>query len=110
MKAANYFVSIFIIGAIFSIAGCGGGGLRHVSGYPGTTGSPYSPNEALAQRVHTALAADARVGVSTLTIKVVDGVVELGGNPKDLQARDLALWITTRVSGVRSVLNNMVMN
>lgn len=109
MKSISLQLCALIIGTTALIAGCGGGQLQ-ARDDPGAIGSPYSANDALASRVRAALAADARVGVESLTIKVVNNVVELGGSPKNLQARDLALSITGRVPGVRSVLNNMVMN
>ncbi len=86
-------------------------GYLHTPGYGSPTPNvAYSANEATAVRVRNALAADARVGVETLTIKVIDGVVELGGIPKDLRARDLAIRITERTYGVKHVVNNMVFN
>lgn len=109
MKALKTLIYALSIISTVLLPGCGGvQGL--INDYPDQRSSQYSANEALAARVHAALASDARVGVASLTIKVVNGVVELGGSPKDLQARDLALKIAARVSGVRSVLNNMVMN
>jgi osmotically-inducible protein OsmY len=86
-------------------------GYLHTPGYGNPPpNTPYSANDATAARVRNVLAADARVGVETLTIKVIDGVVELGGTPKDLQARDLAIRITERTYGVKRVINNMVFN
>lgn len=110
MKSMNATASCFALLAATTLAGCAGEVYRPGGSYSGNAGSAYSADEAIAERVRSALAADARVGVASLTVKVVNNVVELGGNPKDLQARDLALRIAERQRGVRSVINNMVFN
>lgn len=92
-----------------TLTGCGGGyGGGRQADYPVyQTDVRQATDNATAARVRRALAADVRVGAETLTVKVVDGVVELGGSPKDLQARDLAFNIARRVYGVKAVVNNM---
>src|SRR5665647_1323479 len=121
----SYSTTLAALMMAAALTGCadsyGGGRYPDYPGYPGSPGHPGSPDyrrtpadreqaadNATAARVRGALAADVRVGAESLTVKVVDGVVELGGNPKDLRARDLAIRITGRVPGVRSVVNNMV--
>lgn len=102
------FFAVLLMTAV--LAGCGGGygGGRH-PGYPVYQADvAQATDNATAARVRSALAADVRVGAETLTVKVVDGIVELGGSPKDLRARDLAINIARRVYGVKTVVNNMV--
>lgn len=72
--------------------------------------TPYSADEATAARVRNLLAADSLVGSASLTVKVANGVVELGGTPKDPQARDLAIRIAQRTHGVTHVVNKMAAN
>src|SRR5665647_1038535 len=118
----SYSTTLAALMMAAALTGCADsyGGGRYPD-YPGSPGHPGSPDyrrtpadreqaadNATAARVRGALAADVRVGAESLTVKVIDGVVELGGNPKDLRARDLAIRITGRVPGVRSVVNNMV--
>lgn len=121
----SYSTTLAALMMAAALTGCadsyGGGRYPDYPGYPGSPGHPGSPDyrrtpadreqaadNVTAARVRGALAADVRVGAESLTVKVIDGVVELGGNPKDLRARDLAIRITGRVPGVRSVVNNMV--
>ncbi len=97
-----------------ALPGCAGdvyghGGRHTGDGQPRQTAA-QAADEATAARVRAALAADRRVGAGSLTVKVIDGVVELGGVPRDLQARDLAIRIAERTYGVRRVFNNMVFN
>ncbi len=101
--------------ALAVLAGCAEGPYRDGSYRRG--GQPVTRNDvmqaqdsATAARVRQALASDVRVGAETLTVRVVDGVAEISGSPKDLRARDLALRIAGRVPGVRTVLNNMSFN
>ena len=77
---------------------------------PGSATPAYSANEHLAKRVMASLEADARIGAKSLTVKVIDGVVELGGNADTVGARNLALETARRVPGVRTVVNNMTLN
>lgn len=77
---------------------------------PGSATPANSPNENLAKRVMASLEADARIGARSLTVKAIDGVVELGGNAQTVAARDLAMETARRVPGVRTVVNNMVLN
>lgn len=116
MKTPNSRTLLAALLMAAALTGCGGGygGGRHPN-YPNYPSYPSNPadaaqaaDNATAARVRGALAADVRVGAETLTVKVVNGVVELGGSPKDLRARDLALRIAGRVHGVRTVVNNMV--
>ena len=103
--------ALLLAGALTGCAGdvYGPGARYPADGLPRQTAS-QAADEATAARVRAALAADRRVGAASLTVKVINGVVELGGSPKDLQARDLAIWIAERTYGVRSVFNNMVFN
>lgn len=110
MKSINATATGLALLVATTLAACAGDVYRSNGHYPGSAGSAYSADEAMAARVRSALAADARVGAATLTVKVVNNVVELGGTPNDAQARDLALRITERLRGVRSVINNMVLN
>lgn len=77
---------------------------------PGSAQTAYSANEALAKRVEARLKADARIGAQSLTVKAMDGVVELGGYAQTVGARDLALETARHVPGVRTVVNNMTLN
>lgn len=106
-RSKTVFVGLLMAAAL---GGCGGGyvgGGRHPV-YQSDVDE--AAGQALEARVRNALASDVRVGAESLTVKAQgDGVIELGGNPKDLRARDLAIEITRRVRGVRTVLNNMVL-
>jgi osmotically-inducible protein OsmY len=64
----------------------------------------------IARRVRAALLADPRINGQTFTVTVVRGDVQLGGYAENVATRDLALATARRVHGVRSVLNNVVMN
>lgn len=90
------------------LSACGGGGYHQ---HPVTSNDVrQNQDRVLAEQVRRALAADVRVGAETLTVTAVEGTVWLGGTPKDLRARDLALRTAERVPGVRRVVNNMVFN
>lgn len=115
MKTLNTVTVAAALLAASALSGCAADayapGYLHTPGYGRPSpNTPYSADEATAVRVRNALAADARVGAETLTVKVIDGVAELGGTPKDLRARDLAIRITERTYGVQRVFNNMVFN
>lgn len=98
---------------------CLAGLLSACVGSPYGTGNspPPSPNDwqraadaDVAQRVRAALMADPRINGQTITVTVVRGEAQLGGYAENVAARDLALATARRVHGVRSVLNNVVLN
>lgn len=100
------------------LVGCAGGGYGY--GYDTPREGPMSNREAARQvqeqnivdRVTAALRADPRVGAQGLTVHSQgDGVIVINGSPANGPAgRDLALRIAKGVWGVRTVVNNMVMN
>jgi hypothetical protein len=113
MKKLNLWMAAAAWLTVASLAGCAGparhtpGGIPHPHQHPNALTPAQQADEALAARVRQALAADPRVGSASLTVKVINSVVELGGVPKDVPARDLAVRIAERVYGVKSVFNNM---
>lgn len=103
----RWIFPLAVLAAAPVLSGCGGGGYHH----PAQAGDVRQAHDnATATRVRQALAADVRIGADSLTVTVGDGVVSLGGTPRDLRARDLALQTAGRVPGVRRVVNNMVFN
>jgi len=114
MKYMNAMATTAALLVASALTGCAGNAYGPGPYQPGYANPirnpPYLEDEATAARIRNVLASDPRVGAETLTVKVVNGAVELSGSPKDLRARDLALQLTQRTHGVRSVFNNMVMN
>ena len=114
MKKLNLGMTAAAWLTVTGLAGCAGpaqhapGGVPHPNHQHQNTLTPaQQADEALAARVRQALAADPRVGSASLTVKVINSVVELGGVPKDVPARDLAVRIAERGYGVKRVFNNM---
>jgi hypothetical protein len=106
-QPCRWIFSLAVLAAASMLSGCGGGAYHHPV-YPADARQAH--DSATATRVRQALAADVRIGAESLTVTVGDGVVSLGGTPRDLRARDLALQTASRVPGVRRVVNNMVFN
>lgn len=66
---------------------------------------------ATAARIKAAIMADLRItGRTTISVTVVDGVVEWQGQANSVEARLIANGIAHRTSGVRKVLNHLAMN
>ncbi len=102
------------------LAGCAGNGGWSDQGGWNDQGGSFSNRETarlsyaqnLEQRVMAALRADPRVGAQALRVEGrADGTVVISGSPANGPAgRDLAMMIARNVSGVRNVVNSMVMN
>ena len=97
---------------LLSLAACGGGGSGNIYNRGLTQQEQQAAYDAdIAARVKASIMADARIrSRESITVKSVNGVVELHGEPKSVEDRLLANEAARRVPGVRNVINNMVMN
>lgn len=103
---------VLALTASLGLAACGGGGSSNIYN-PGLTQKDQRAayDADIAARVKASIMADARISSrESITVKAVDGVIELHGQPNSTQDRLLANEAARRVPGVRQVINNMVMD
>ena len=88
----------------------GGSGASSTSGSRTASSSARQSDTAISGQVREALAADASVNGSAITVSTHAGAVKLSGKARSYTAREAAEKLALAIDGVKSVDNQITVN
>ena len=102
MKTASPIVrSLLVLLAIAVIGGCAGSRIQESTG-------EYVDDSAITAKVKNAILDDSSLKVFQINVETFKGVVQLSGFVNSPQVRSRAAEVASRVSGVKSVKNDLI--
>jgi len=102
MKTAGPIVrSLLVLLAIAVIGGCAGSRTQESTG-------EYVDDSAITAKVKNAILGDASLKVLQINVETFKGVVQLSGFVNSPQIKSRAAEVASRVSGVKSVTNDLI--
>ncbi len=102
MKSASPMVRfLFVLLAIAVIGGCAGSRTQESTG-------EYVDDSAITEKVKNAILDDSSLKVFQINVETFKGVVQLSGFVNSPQVRSRAAEVASRVSGVKSVKNDLI--
>ena len=102
MKTAGPIVrSLLVLLAIAVIGGCAGSRTQESTG-------EYVDDSAITAKVKNAILDDSSLKVFQINVETFKGVVQLSGFVNSPQVRSRAAEVASRVSGVKSVTNDLI--
>ena len=102
MKTASPMVrSLFVLLAIAVIGGCAGSRTKESTG-------EYVDDSAITAKVKNAILDDSSLKVFQINVETFKGVVQLSGFVNSPQVKSRAAEVASRVSGVKSVKNDLI--
>ncbi len=102
MKTASPMVrSLLVLLAIAVIGGCAGSRTQESTG-------EYVDDSAITAKVKNAILDDSSLKVFQINVETFKGVVQLSGFVDSSQVKSRAAEVASRVSGVKSVKNDLV--